>query len=124
MTKLKDIYEGCKIPKVVISSDNFTNILAEDKESENKKSEVNSQILKIIVEEDFLDDAILALYKAGASKYNLKFEVVDKSEISAYLSGISLNLIKFLLDISEMLLENIKEKYPNLNIDEYIKLNK
>ena len=44
--------------------------------------------------------------------------------ITTYLSGTSLNLIKFLLDIADMLYPIIKEKYPKLDFTEYEKLNK
>ena len=79
---------------------------------------------KVNIEDEFSDDAILALYKAGASKYNLKFEVIDVPKITAHLSGTSLNIIKFLMDIMDITYEAIKQKYPKLNFAEFEKLNK
>lgn len=117
MKTFKDLYNKSKKIKTMISSDNFTNILGEDGQD-------TQYTFKINVEDDFIDDAILALYKAGANKYNLKFELLDNANVSAYLSGPSLNLIKFLLDIADMLYPIIKEKYPKLDFTEYEKLNK
>ena len=80
MKTLKEIYESVKITKpikVTVSSDNFTNILAEDDVNDG----TNAYTFKINIEDDFMDDSILALYKVGASKYNLKFEIENDSKI-------------------------------------------
>jgi len=109
-----EIFNECAKPKVLISTDNFTNILAEDSS--------NSQIFSINIEDDFLDDSILALYKIGASKYSLKFEISDTAKVNAQLSGTSINLIKFLLDVMDMMYDKIKEKYPKLDFIAYEKI--
>lgn len=110
--------EAIKKPRIYVSTDNFTNILAED----DYKNE--EYVYKINVEDDFIDDATLALYKAGASKYKLKFELLDNADVSASISGTSTNLIKFLIDILGMLYSTIKNKYPKLDFTEYEKSNK
>ena len=116
MKTFTEIFNESSKPKVLISTDNFTNVLGE--------ADATSQNFKINIEDDFLNDGILALYKVGANKYSLKFEISDKAEVNAQLSGISSNLIKFLLDIMEMTYDKIKEKYPKLDFASYEKLNK
>jgi hypothetical protein len=117
MKNLKDIFNEALKPKVYISTDNFTSILAED-----NTDDINT--FKINITDEFSDKGILELYKSGASKYNLTFEIADVPKITAHISGTSSNLIKFLLDIAQMLFADIKQKYPKLDFTTYEKLNK
>lgn len=109
MKSLKELYESAI--KTIVSTDNFTNIIGEEAQIKSK----------ITVEDDFIDDGILSVYKNGAEKYDLTFNVANKEQTIAEFCGTSTNLIKFLLDICEMSFENIQKKYPKLDFEEYDK---
>lgn len=86
-------------------------------------SENESDIIKnkISIEDDFIDDGILALYKIGANKYRLEFEIVNKNMTEATLFGTNKDLIGFLLNVLDMTYSAIKEDYPKLDFNEYEK---
>lgn len=109
MKILTQIFENVIKPRV--ASSNFTIVLGEEDNSSIK--------IKIIVEDNFIDDGIHSLYKVGAKKYNLEFNILNDELTQGELYGTSKNLIEFLLDISEMLYDDIVKKYPKLNFKEY-----
>jgi hypothetical protein len=92
-----------KKSKVTVSSDNFTNILAET---------LDTPKYKISIEDSFLEPGTLSIYKEGVSKYNLEFDIANDSQTIAHIYGTSDNLIDFLLDIYKLSYDDINLKYP------------
>lgn len=111
MKSIKQIYE--EVLKTRISTDNFTNVIGEDDIIKTK----------IMIEDNFLDDGILSLYKVGASKYELTFNVVNEEKLLGELYGKSIDIIKFLIDVLELSYDTAKERFPKLDFQEYDKLN-
>jgi len=111
MKTFKQIYEEVLKPR--ISTDNFTNIIGEDDIIKTK----------IMIEDNFLDEGTLSLYKEGASKYELEFNVANEEKLLGELYGKSVDIIKFLIDVLELSYNVAKERYPKLDFAEYDKLN-
>lgn len=91
-----------------------------DIEQTNTSDIINEKFeSEIIVEDDFNDDGIQALYEVGTDKYNLTFTINTPINISAKIFGEDKNIIEFLITVCDMFLPNIKEKYPKLNFKSY-----